>query len=61
MSKDWKKYEGVTSVQIGGSSLWFVLWLFTVGYAKLGFWLGVLAIALWPYYPGTYLSALSGG
>ena len=61
MSKDWKKYEGVTSVQIGGSSLWFVLWLFTVGYAQLGFWSGVLAIALWPYYLGTYLSALSGG
>ena len=61
MSKDWKKYEGVTSVQIGESSLWFVLWLFAIGYAKLGFWSGVLAIGLWRYYLGTYLSALSGG
>ena len=31
------KYQGVTSVQIGGSSLWFVLWLFTIGFAELGF------------------------
>jgi len=49
------KYQGVTSVQIGGSSLWFVLWLFTIGFAKLGFWSGVLAIAIWPYHLGDIL------
>jgi uncharacterized membrane protein len=33
--------------------LWFGLWLFTIGYLQLGFWQGVLAIVLWPYYLGT--------
>lgn len=55
------KYQGVTSVQIGGSSLWFVLWLFTIGFTQLGFWSGVWAIVLWPYYLGSHLAALYGG
>ncbi|MBT4568241.1 MAG: hypothetical protein HN582_09675 [Marinovum sp.] len=55
------KYQGVTSVQIGGSSLWFVPWLFTIEFAKLGFWSGVLAIAIWPYHLGVHFAALYGG
>lgn len=31
---------------------WFGAWLFTIGYLNLGFWKGVLAILLWPYYLG---------
>jgi hypothetical protein len=30
-------------------SLWFAGWLFTIGFLKLTFWRGVLAILLWPY------------
>ena len=29
--------------------LWFVGWLFTIGYLKLTFWKGALALILWPY------------
>jgi len=29
---------------------WFVFWLFTVGFAGLGFGKAILAIFLWPYY-----------
>ncbi len=31
---------------------WIMGWLFTIGYIAPGFWKGVLAIILWPYYLG---------
>ncbi len=37
--------------------LWCVGWLFSIGYLQLGFWEGVLAIILWPYYLGAALGA----
>jgi len=43
--------------------IWFVGWLFTIGYVQLGFWKGLLALLLWPYYLGTHFAgypALSG-
>jgi hypothetical protein len=38
--------------------IWFTAWLFTIGYLHLGFWKGVLAIVLWPYYIGVHVNAL---
>jgi hypothetical protein len=38
-----------------GGMLWCGGWLFTIGYLHLGFWQGVLAIVLWPYYLGVSL------
>lgn len=35
-------------------SFWFTGWLFTIGYLKLAFWKGVLALLLWPYYLGVF-------
>ncbi len=35
--------------------LWFVGWLFTIGYVHLGFWQGVFALCIWPYYLGSVL------
>lgn len=32
--------------------LWFIGWLFTIGFVHLGFWKGVLAMLIWPYYLG---------
>lgn len=37
---------------------WFAGWLFTIGFLHLSFGQGVLAILLWPYYIGLYVSAL---
>ena len=37
--------------------LWFIGWLFTLGYLKLGFWWGVLAIIVWPYFLGQHFAA----
>lgn len=38
--------------------IWVIGWLFTIGFLKLMFWQGVLAIIIWPYYLGSALSGL---
>jgi hypothetical protein len=38
-------------------ALWFAAWLFTIGYLKLGFWMGVLALVVWPYFLGDYFAS----
>ena len=48
----------------GGGACWLVGWMFTIGYVRLSFWQGVLAMVIWPWYLGRALSALltaSGG
>lgn len=37
-------------------ALWTIGWLFTIGYLRLSFWKGVLALIIWPYYIGRTLS-----
>lgn len=41
-----------------GGLLWIAGWLFTIGFLKLTFWQGVLAIVVWPYYIGAWVSTL---
>jgi hypothetical protein len=36
--------------------IWCAGWLFTIGYLKLTFWQGVLAVLIWPYYIGASLA-----
>lgn len=38
-------------------TVWFGGWLFTLGFLKLTFFKGILAIVLWPYYLGVALSS----
>lgn len=38
--------------------LWVAAWLFTVGFLKLTFGQGFLALLLWPYYLGAALRFL---
>jgi hypothetical protein len=33
---------------------WAMGWIFTIGFLKLTFWKGVLAIVIWPYYLGAF-------
>ncbi len=40
--------------------VWFAGWLFALGYLKLGFWKGVIALIVWPYFIGAAL-AVTGG
>ena len=32
--------------------LWFVGWLFTIGFLHLPFWKAILGLFIWPYYLG---------
>lgn len=41
-----------------GGMLWFVGWLFTIGFLQLSFWKGILALVVWPYYLGTTVATL---
>lgn len=36
--------------------LWLAAWLFTIGFLRLSFRKGVLAIIIWPYYIGAAIS-----
>ncbi|NNL87670.1 MAG: hypothetical protein HKP25_01245 [Marinicaulis sp.] len=38
--------------------LWLIGWLFSIGYLKLGFWKGVLALFVWPYFIGADIADL---
>ena len=42
-------------VDTGFGIIWFIGWLFTIAFAKLGFWTGVLALFIWPYYLGVVI------
>jgi hypothetical protein len=41
-----------------GGLLWAAGWLFTIGFLKLTFWKGVVAIVVWPYYVGVWVSTM---
>jgi len=36
--------------------IWFIGWLFSIGYLHLSFWKAVLALIIWPYFLGSSLS-----
>lgn len=40
--------------------LWFGAWMFTIGFLKLTFGQGLMAIVIWPYYLGAALSHFLG-
>ena len=51
--------EKIKIEQHGGLGIiWCAGWLFTVGYLKLGFWWGLIAILVWPYFLGADLAAV---
>ncbi len=35
---------------------WFMGWLFTIGFLETGFWKGVLALIIWPYFLGAHFA-----
>ena len=38
-----------------GAPVWFIGWLFTIGFADLSFGRGLLAVLIWPVYLGELL------
>jgi uncharacterized membrane protein len=52
-----KHMRKIRIVQQGfAGTAWFTGWLFSLGFLHLGFWKGVLAIVLWPYFLGARFS-----
>ncbi len=39
-------------------AIWFIGWLFTIGFVHLSFGKGVLALIIWPYYLGITISSM---
>lgn len=37
-------------------TIWFIGWLFTIGFAKLIWWQWILGIIAWPYFLGAFLA-----
>jgi hypothetical protein len=46
--------KGATGGAIGGT-IWFIGWLFTIGYAHLVWWKILLGIVIWPFFLGDTL------
>jgi hypothetical protein len=49
-------------VEVAGimGPVWFIGWLFTLGFLKLSFFQGLLALIIWPYYLGDFISKIIG-
>jgi hypothetical protein len=58
---DEQKITGKMEVAGVVGPLWFAGWLFTLGFVKLGFFKGLLAAAIWPYYLGVLARASGSG
>jgi hypothetical protein len=55
MTEDHKN-RGSSTVTAGIlGPIWFIGWLFTVGFIGLPFWKAVLALIMWPYFLGVAL------
>ena len=60
MQKEENMTEGGKRWHQGGSpalagAIWFIGWLFTIGYAGLVWWKILLGIIVWPYFLGVAL------
>ena len=46
-------------VEVAGimGPVWFMGWLFTIGFLQVTFFKGLLALIIWPYYVGVYFSS----
>ncbi|MDY6917330.1 MAG: hypothetical protein SVP26_05200 [Chloroflexota bacterium] len=51
MSQESKRMGGSASGAIAGV-VWFIGWLFTIGFAHLVWWKIILGIVVWPYFLG---------
>ncbi len=40
----------------GLGMIWFIGWLFSVGFLRLGFWKGLIALFIWPYFMGAHFA-----
>ncbi len=55
MAEGGKRWYHGGSPALGGT-IWFIGWLFTIGYASLVWWKILLALVIWPYFLGVAVS-----
>jgi hypothetical protein len=48
-------HKGQTAASLAGV-IWFIGWLFTIGYVGLVWWKIILGIVVWPLFLGTFIS-----
>jgi len=54
MSDNQKYWRDRSGSSIAGA-IWFIGWLFTIGYVKLIWWQIIVGIVVWPYFLGAAL------
>jgi hypothetical protein len=54
LAEDVKRCRG-NAYGAGIGSLWFIGWLFSIGFIGMHFWKAVLALIIWPYFLGVAL------
>jgi hypothetical protein len=52
MTEERKFKGGGASAGAAGGVIWFIGWLFTIGYVNLVWWKIILGIVVWPYFLG---------
>jgi hypothetical protein len=52
MEEDRKHNKGAGPAGTAGGVIWFIGWLFTIGYANLVWWKIIVGIVVWPFYLG---------
>jgi hypothetical protein len=57
MDDDKRPYRIKVEQHSATGLLWIAGWLFTIGYLRLGFWEGALALIIWPFYLGARLAS----
>ena len=55
MGNDFKDGGRSTDAGVIVGPIWFLGWLFTIGFAGLPFWKAVLGLIVWPYFLGVAL------
>jgi hypothetical protein len=53
MERENKRGGGAAGAGIG--LIWFIGWLFTIGYVNLVWWKIILGIFVWPYFLGVHI------
>ncbi len=56
MGDDKKEIKGKMEIAGIMGPVWFMGWLFTIGFVKLSFIKALWALVIWPYYLGSALS-----
>jgi hypothetical protein len=52
------KEEGMKNAGAFGGTIWFIGWLFTIGFADLTWWKIIIGVVVWPFFLGDKVLAI---